>query len=91
MEKGKRVLKSIGDSFNRNREKNRDQAYRQLQADLMAHLEILVLSGAMSMKEILSQVREVEDMFKSTDNKRVLTVQEALSDWLNGKDMEAAA
>lgn len=78
-------LQAIFFKFSTNRAKRKGQAYKELQQDLAENAETLIMSGQITMKEIVSTIKELEDYLQEEevpDGDDPITY---LSKWLRGE------
>ena len=83
------VLRDIFSSFSVAREERKGTAYRQLQRDLSAHADVLILSGQITLPQIIDTMQKMEEYLGSGEHED--TGEDAsvrLMKWLNGEDAE---
>lgn len=83
------VLRMIFTAFTRAREERKGAAYRQLQRDLSEHADVLILSGQITLPQIIDTMQKMEEYLGSGEHEdsgedASVTVMK----WLNGEDPE---
>lgn len=78
------VLREIGLRFSENRKKAKSGAFEQYQRDLAENMDLLVMGGAMSLKEISQTLMQLEEYRKQT-SEQGKTQATMLGEWLMGK------
>jgi len=81
------ILRSIFTAFSSAREEKKGAAYRQLQRDLSAHADILILSGQITLPQIIDTMQKMEEYLgtgEAEDSGQ--DASEVLHRWLSGED-----
>ena len=81
------ILRTIFTSFSTAREERKGTAYRQLQRDLSAHADVLILSGQITLPQIIDTMQKMEEYLgtgEAEDSGQ--DASEVLHRWLSGED-----
>lgn len=77
-------LQDIFQKFSKTRATRKDKAYRELQQDLSDNASVLILSGQITMKEIVATITDLEEYLKGEDLPDGDDPTTYLSKWLQG-------
>jgi hypothetical protein len=81
------ILRQIFTAFSSAREEKKGAAYRQLQRDLSAHADILILSGQITLPQIIDTMQKMEEYLGTGDAEDSgQDASEVLHRWLSGED-----
>ena len=81
------ILRNIFVSFSAAREERKGAAYRQLQRDLSANADVLILSGQITLPQIIDTMQKMEEYLgtgEAEDSGQ--DASEVLHRWLMGED-----
>lgn len=81
------ILRQIFTAFSSERESRKGAAYRQLQRDLSANADVLILSGQITLPQIIDTMQKMEEYLgtgEAEDSGQ--EASEVLHRWLQGED-----
>lgn len=78
-------LQEIFQRFSDTRRTKKAQAYRELQQDLADNADVLILSGQITMKEIVSTIQDLEQYLQGEELPEGDDPTTYLSKWLRGE------
>ena len=87
----RRLFREIGERFNENRKKSKTAAYTAYRHDLMANLDVLIMGGAIDLKEVTTVITNLELLTKETEAESTETPATILGRWLRMDAAEVAA
>lgn len=86
----RRLFREIGERFNENRKKSKTAAYAAYRHDLMANLDVLIMGGAIDLKEVTTVITNLELLTKETEAESTETPATVLGKWLRMDAAEVA-
>lgn len=78
----RRLFREIGERFNENRKASKTRAYAAYRHDLMANLDVLIMGGAIDLKEVTTVITNLELLTKETEAEATETPATILGRWL---------
>jgi hypothetical protein len=78
----RRLFREIGERFNENRRASKTRAYAAYRHDLMANLDVLIMGGAIDLKEVTTVITNLELLTKETEAEATETPATVLGRWL---------
>jgi hypothetical protein len=78
-------LQDIFRKFSKTRATRKDKAYRELQQDLSDNASVLILSGQITMKEIVATITDLEGYLQGEETPDGDDPTTHLSKWLRGE------
>ena len=87
----RRLFREIGQKFNENRKKSKTAAYAGYRHDLMDNMDVLIMGGAIDLKEVTSVITGLEQYTKETEAESTETPATILGRWLRMDAAEIAS
>lgn len=87
----KKLFRRIGQRFNENRKKSRAEAYAQYRYDLMENMDVLVMGGAIDLKEITTVITGLEQYTRDGGAGEGKSQSQMLAEWLRIDTKELSA